>query len=177
MNVPSGEGTISLCVYGESKFPQHSTRPMTLVVAKPLSSLIQVLLPSLVVGLSALWLLASFIHRQLAKRRSRKYHPLLTHQNTLGETSDDVDDDSTEVDDDEFAEHLSLRHTTSRGTYTETKVLRPRGEVVLVMFEELAILGVFGIFIAGIAIRRGDVWNYAGMPLVSGVVCWVSLGA
>lgn len=80
------------------------------------------------------------------------------------------------MDDDEFAEHLSLRHTISQGTYTEVKVVRPRGEVVLVALEELAILGVLGVYVAEIVMRRGEVWGYSEMPLVSGVVCWVSSG-
>lgn len=67
-----------------------------------------------------------------------------------------------------------MRHTISHGTSTEVKVVRPRGEVILVALEELAILGVLGIFITGIVMRHGDVWNYAGMPLVSGIVCWVN---
>lgn len=109
--------------------------------------------------------------RQFAKRRSQKYHPLPTHSSALS-----VDDDSsTEADDDEFAKHLGLRHAASHGTLTEVKVMRPRGEVVLVVLEELAVLGTLGIFAAGIVLRHGDVWNMPGTPLVAGVVCWVSL--
>lgn len=54
-------------------------------------------------------------------------------------------------------------------------VVRPRGEVVLVVLEELAILGMLGLFIAEIFLRHRNVWNIAGMPVVAGVVCWVSV--
>lgn len=86
------------------------------------------------------------------------------------------DDSSTEADDDEFAKHLSLRHAASHGTLTEMKVVRPRGEVVSIMLEGLAILSMLGIFSTEIILRHGDVWNMEGMPIVAGMVCWVSLG-
>lgn len=110
------------------------------------------------------------MYRQLAKRRSREYRPLPTQRSAFG-----LDDDSsTEADDDEFAKHLGLRHAASHGTFTSVKVVRPRGEVVLVVLEELAILGMLGLFIAEIVLRHRNVWNMAGMPIVAGVVCWVS---
>lgn len=85
------------------------------------------------------------------------------------------DDSSTEADDDEFAKHLSLRHAASHETPTEVKVVRPRGEVVSIILEGLAILGMLGIFSTEIILRHGDVWNMEGMPIVAGMVCWVSL--
>lgn len=133
--------------------------------------LIQVLLPSLVVGLSVLWLCISLIHRLASKSRSKGYRKLPTHQNAFGVAAVD-DGDSTDDDDDEFAEHLSLRHTMSHGTFTEAKVLAPTGEVVLVVCEVLGASAILGIFIAEVFMGNGDVWNYAGMPLVSGVVRW-----
>ncbi|KAH0609923.1 uncharacterized protein H6S33_012469 [Morchella sextelata] len=133
--------------------------------------LIQVLLPSLVVGLSMLWLTASLVHRFISGGRSKGYRKLPTHQNALGVAAVD-DGDSTDDDDDEFAEHLSLRHTMSHGTFTEAKVLAPTGEVVLAVCEVLGASAILGIFIAEIFKRNGDIWNYAGMPFVSGVVCW-----
>lgn len=119
-----------------------------------------------------LWLTASLVHRFISKRRSKGYRKIPTHQNTLGVAAVD-DGDSTDVDDDEFAEHLSLRHTMSHGTFTEARVLAPTGEVVLAVCEVLGASAILGIFIAEILKRNGDIWNYAGMPFVSGVVCWV----
>lgn len=136
----------------------------------PNPSFIQVFLPSFIVAFSVLWIAASLVYRQLAKRRSWKYHPLPTHRSAFSAD----DDSSTEADDDEFAQHLSLRHTVSHGTFTEVKVVRPRGEAVLVVLEGLAILGMLGTFTAEIVLRHGDVWNIAGMPIVAGVACWVS---
>lgn len=109
------------------------------------------------------------MYRKLANRHSQKYHPLPTHRSAFG-----VDDDSsTEADDDKFARHLGLRHVASHGTFTSLKVVRPRGEVLLVLLEELAILGMLGLFVAEIVLRHGNVWNMAGMPIVAGVACWV----
>jgi hypothetical protein len=119
-----------------------------------------------------LWLIASITSRQLRSRSSNKYCSLPTHQSILGAAEDDGDTDEDE-DDDEFAEHLSLRHTISRTTEPELKVDKPRGEVVLVICEELAILGLLGISIANIAINVHGTWHHEGLPLIANLITWV----
>lgn len=79
-----------------------------------------------------------------------------------------------EVEDEAFAEHLSLRHTISHTDF-ELEENKPKGEHLTVALEVLAILGLVGINIALLLTgkqhpaRRMDTWS-----AVAGLVTWVS---
>lgn len=111
-------------------------------------SVFQVLLPLILVAISVVWMLISVSHSLIQKRRSRSYQKLPTTQTQLndGEETDD---------DDEFAEHLSLRHTRSRLTEPDVIIDRPRTEVLAVVAEALGVMGIIGTFIAS-AIKEAE---------------------
>lgn len=131
-------------------------------------SLLTVLLPTIVGGLSATYLLASTT-RAAIKRRSRAagYQPLPT----IDGIQPDSDDTATDADDDEFAEHLSLRHTMShvQGD-VEVKVQPPQAERVAVAIELAAVMAVLATFIPALLLTEDtrELWKpaVAALPWV-----------
>lgn len=103
----------------------------------------QILLPLIPVAISLAWMLVSIGHSVITKIRSRSYQRLPT---TQPESHDGEDTD----DDDEFAEHLSLRHTQSRLAEPDVIVDRPRTEVLAVVAEAIGVMGIIGTFIASV---------------------------
>lgn len=85
------------------------------------------------------------------------------------------DDEDTDEDDDEFAEHLSLRHTMSRTTGAELKTDRPHGEIALVVCEELAILGLLGTSIADVAMNAEAIGHIEGFSSIANLISWVGI--
>ena len=83
-------------------------------------------------------------------------------------------DGDTDEDEDEFAEHLSLRLTISKPGESELKVDRPKGEVLLVGLEELAILGVVGVYVTELVTGVYDERKHGERAAWAGLVCWVS---
>ena len=107
--------------------------------------MLQVLLPVVVAGLSAIALLSRALRRAAKSRQDRGYHQLPTHRDTIGVG---IDDGDTE-DDDEFAEHLSLRHTLSRTTLDHHIELdKPRAERFAVIIEIFCLVGVVATQVA-----------------------------
>jgi hypothetical protein len=110
-----------------------------------LRSLLLVLLPVILVGLSAAALSVQAVRQIMLSRRARGYQPLSTRQDALGVGIEDEDTD----DDDEFAEHLSLRRSISRTTADfQLKQDKPRTERAAVIVELLCIVGIIGVQVA-----------------------------
>jgi hypothetical protein len=81
------------------------------------------------------------------------------------------DGEETDEDDDEFAEHLSLRHTISRGADMEVKVDRPRAESIAVALEMFCVMGTLATFLPTLLLAEseGELW-----PAVVATIPWVS---
>lgn len=109
-----------------------------------------------------MWLLAWSIQRVLASRRTKAYQRLPTTQHAYGiGTSDD------EETDDDFAEHLSLRHTLNRAGH-EIKLDRPRTERLSVFVEFVCVVGIITTCLP--CVREPDhVWIS-----IAAAVPWVS---
>jgi len=93
------------------------------------------------------------IRRTLKSRRERGYERLPSHTaNTTNNALGTIDDDETN-DDDEFAEHLSLRHTISRTPMDQRHILvgEPRAELVAVILELACIMGIIVAHLIGFA--------------------------
>ncbi|KAF8533369.1 P-loop containing nucleoside triphosphate hydrolase protein [Trichophaea hybrida] len=106
-------------------------------------SLLQVLLPAVVASLSAIVLLYWALRHTKLSRQERSYQQLPTHYNA------DDNDESDDVDDDEFAEHLSLRRTISRTTLDHhVELNKPRAERFAVMVEVFCLVGLIATQLA-----------------------------
>ncbi|KAI9791945.1 MAG: hypothetical protein M1816_003214 [Peltula sp. TS41687] len=141
-------------------------------------SILQVLLPLIVAGISLLVLLVQITARGVRWERSDGYKPL---QDRFGgydgpghpeEVTDDSDED----------EHLTvlgegneqrndygppLRPILSRSDDSIFEVDRPRGEIVLVAFEEIAVIAELAIYLAALLTqvrgRKGQLAAWAGL--------------
>lgn len=82
--------------------------------------------------------------------------------------------EDTDEDDDEFAEHLSLRLTISKTGDAQLKIDRPKGEVLLVLLEELALLGLVGIYVAELVTGVYTERKHGERAAWAGFVSWVS---
>lgn len=104
--------------------------------------MLQVLLPIIVAGLSALAILYLLLQRVATSRRENGYQALPIHR-------PDFEQDSDTDSDDEFAEHLSLRHTLSRTTAdVQVKLDRPYAERTAVIVEILCVVGIIAAQLA-----------------------------
>jgi hypothetical protein len=114
-------------------------------------SLLQVLLPTIVAGISATVLVCQTVRRVVSSRRERGYQQLPTYTSALGVDTRDVD---TDDDEDEFAEHLSLRHSLSRITFDHShfEMDKPRAGRVAVIVEMLCVMGIIALQVARYAI-------------------------
>ncbi|KAF8428575.1 hypothetical protein EV426DRAFT_584868 [Tirmania nivea] len=134
--------------------------------------LFEVLLPLSVVGVSILLLVVEGVRRTLSSRKQNGGYQQLLVDDSIPPQPVYIDGDSDE-DEDEFAEHLSLRLTISKTGESEFKVDRPKGEVLLVVLEELAILGMVG---ANVTELKTGVYNereHGERAAWGGLACWV----
>ena len=132
----------------------------------------EVLLPLLVVSCSILLLTAEGLRRVYSSRkRAKGYHQLQAHDVARPPTA--YNEEDTDEDDDEFAEHLSLRLTMSKPNDAEIKVDRPRGEYFLVALEQLAIIGMFGIYVVELATGVFSERKHRERAAWAGFASWV----
>lgn len=96
------------------------------------------------------------------------YQPLPMHHSAHGGAADGEDTDG----DDEFAEHLGLRHTISRAMVNEVKVDRPYAERLSVILEELAILGIITTYCVG-AVKVSQESLHGVWGWLAGALPWV----
>lgn len=132
------------------------------------------LLPAVVGGISGTWLLGSAAHGVVKRRFRKRYQRIPTADNNDAISNNDGDE--TEDDDDEFAEHLSLRHTISRTGDVEVKVDRPKAESVAVALELLCVMGTLATFLPALLMgeSEGEIWRaaVAALPWVSLLRTW-----
>lgn len=85
-----------------------------------------------------------------------------------GSTSED--DNDTDTDEFERNEHLALHPTISRQTKSTMEVNKPRGEVLVVVLEELAVLAELGLHIA---VLVTGAWGHRGKTAtIASVAVW-----
>ncbi|KAI9677492.1 MAG: hypothetical protein M1817_006446 [Caeruleum heppii] len=118
---------------------------------------LQILLPLITVVVSILYLCYQVYHQRVSTGHALGYkvlpaseedtHPIeRRHSQPNGHFDDALvggDDDSDDED-----QHLSLQQTKSRANESVQEVDRPRGEVTLVVIEELALLAELGVHVA-----------------------------
>ncbi|KAF8468986.1 P-loop containing nucleoside triphosphate hydrolase protein [Kalaharituber pfeilii] len=135
--------------------------------------LFEILLPLLAIGCSLLVLAFGGIRQFLsANEKANCYQRLPVTGSAIQAVPHSYDGDDTDDDDDEFAEHLSLRLTMSRTTDTETKIDKPSGEILLVMFEELAVLGLVGLHIAALLTGTYNEREHGKRAALAGLISW-----
>ncbi|KAF2143052.1 uncharacterized protein K452DRAFT_225934 [Aplosporella prunicola CBS 121167] len=130
---------------------------------------LQTLLPLIICGASALYLAWQLVWAWKESRYYVAYHTLgspwstRTSQHGVGVNQYDEDSDS----DDELERNDNLALVPTRTNESFVNVDKPRGEVLLVVIEELAVLGELAIHIA--AWVEGD-----GSPLwaIAGIAVW-----
>ncbi|KAF2263838.1 hypothetical protein CC78DRAFT_533624 [Lojkania enalia] len=111
---------------------------------------LQALFPVVVCGASLLYLLLQLYQAREASTRSYAYTAIDEAQHVwsrqIRQYSDDTDTDT----EDEFDrnEHLALHPTISRQTQSTVAIDRPRGEVAVVVLEEVAVLAELGVHVA-----------------------------
>ncbi|OCK81762.1 hypothetical protein K432DRAFT_424668 [Lepidopterella palustris CBS 459.81] len=80
------------------------------------------------------------------------------------------EDDSYTDDEFERNEHLALHPTVSRQTKSTIEVSKPRGEVMVVILEELAVLAELGVHVAVLITRT---WGHKGkIAAITSVAVW-----
>lgn len=142
------------------------------------NSYLHTILPLIGVALSLIFLTLQLILRARESQLYRAYklvNPLHPHpwdfripiNNATSEDDDDEDTDSeTEAD---RNEELAIRTVLTRTEASVMTVDRPRGELVLPLIEELAVLAVVGIN-AGALITGA--WGHSSVAEISSLVVW-----
>lgn len=144
-------------------------------------SYLKVLLPAIVISLSAIILLLQILTRAVRRKRakSKTYDPLQNgftnghsaiHSHT--DLPPDEDDNSSGSDDDALeinGGRLALVKTTTRGSIVQADA--PPAQTLSIIIEELAIIGVIVVNI--IALVTGAFGGKASLPSVIGIVTWV----
>jgi hypothetical protein len=144
-------------------------------------SYLQILFPLILCGISLLFLLVHVFQQAIRARRKEGYNPLGSDANVFGvpghleeyhdEEEEGGDEIETENADASLEEqYLALRPTLSATHDPVLKVDRPRGEVQLVVIEELAVIGVFAINLTALLTSA---WGKHGtLAAISGLIAW-----
>ncbi|KAF2457222.1 ABC transporter type 1, transmembrane domain-containing protein [Lineolata rhizophorae] len=148
---------------------------------------LQTLFPLIVVGASFLYLSIQVLRTVLESRRHTGYRRLSTADDTNWVASHlenaqasppyQGSDDDTEDDEDAFArnEFLALQPTRSKTADSFVEVDKPRGEVLLVVIEELAVLSEVGLHLAALV---AGTWGHRGrVAAVADLVVWLYVAA
>jgi len=138
-----------------------------------LPSLFEVLLPLSVVGVSVLLLVVGGVHRILSSQGQNDGYQQLPIDGSIPPQPVYIDDDTDEGEDG-FADHLSLPLTVRKPEESELKVDRPKGEVLLMMLEGLAILGTVGVYVTDLVAGVYNERKHEKSAAWAGLACWVS---
>ncbi|OCL14508.1 hypothetical protein AOQ84DRAFT_384660 [Glonium stellatum] len=139
---------------------------------------LQTLFPLIVCGGSLLYLSLQLYRAAKRSKPHSKYHLIgRIHRSHDAPVSADNRDSSvyeegSDTDTDEFErnEHLALHLITSRQTKSTMEVNKPKGEVLVVVLEELAVLAELGLHIA---VLVTGVWGHRGKTAtIASVAVW-----
>lgn len=156
----SGTWTTSLIASSLSK--SYSTTQY--VQSSPLNSFLRFLFPLIACGFSVI-VLAIQLLRKVTKYRSKAKAKVIGHD-------DLVETDSAHVngDDRENWDGLTLQKTVSRTNVSTKEVDKPRGELLLVSIEVVALVGNIGINAAALLTHAWD--RHSVFSPVAGIVIW-----
>ena len=146
-----------------------------LILFSLVASLFEILLPLSIVGVSILLLVVEGVRRILSSREQNDgYQQLLVDDSIPPQPVYIGGDIGEDEDGGEFTEHLSLRLTISKTGESELKVDRPKRELLLVVLEELAILGMVAIYITELVTGVYNERKHGERAAWAGLACWVS---
>lgn len=137
------------------------------------NSYLQTLLPLIICGVSFLYLILQIYRAWQQSKHYTAYHSLNSWRNawsfrpaqpSLGTNPFDNDDSDTE---DELERNADLALVPTRTNDSFVALDRPKGEVLLVVIEELAVLGELAIHVAALIEGKGTL-----VSRVSGVAVW-----
>ncbi|KAF1998900.1 hypothetical protein P154DRAFT_241162 [Amniculicola lignicola CBS 123094] len=133
---------------------------------------LQALLPLTVCGISLLYLLLQ-LYQTRASSRSHHGYTSIDDEHTTPPRQRYRDDEGTDSDtEDELErnEHLALHPTMSRQTKSTTVVSKPRGELTVVVLEEMAVLAVLGVHVA---VYFAGIWGHKGrIAAIASIAAW-----
>ena len=138
-------------------------------------SYLQTLFPLLAISLSLLHNILRIAQHAITSGPSKGYIAL-HHPDSPSDIpkdvieSEDEADEATCIDEEAENERLTLKKTIST-TGSVAEVSRPRGALLLVIVEILALLGVIGVSIAALVTQAGG--RHARIAQISGLCVWV----
>lgn len=151
---------LSQCI--RQKFAPLDTLISRLVLTPGVKSYLQILLPLTIAIISAIILFQKTI-RNWIYGGNDGYRLL---KDTL---VDQLDNDADESEEDDFAEHLSLRHTISHQEF-DIRENKPRDEIFRVASEEVMLMALVGIELAFLFTNTG---HRDKIVHIAGLSTWV----
>ncbi|RYP74275.1 hypothetical protein DL771_003096 [Monosporascus sp. 5C6A] len=135
---------------------------------------LKILFPLVIICLSLLSLVAQTIHRHVKARRAADYHEIPNHNNHTELPPDEEDSLSTSDEGEGLSiaaasgGHLALVRTTTKGSIVQAD--SPRGEKLLVVLEELAILGLVATNVVALVTNTYD--GRGRLAAIAGALTW-----
>ena len=135
---------------------------------------LQTLSPIIACGFSALFLLYQVVRNASRKSHTPSYallkHHILNGNGRVGRHYEDSDEEAEDEDDSESDQDLTLLPTKSRTAASVVTVDKPRGEVLIALVEEVAVIAELGVQIAGAILQ---IWGRSGRTAgIASVVVW-----
>nr|WOF01072.1 ATP-dependent bile acid permease-like protein [Corynespora cassiicola] len=133
---------------------------------------LQTLFPLIVCGASLVYLALQLGQSAKSSKYYHAYTAIEDVQNVWSiRTRPHHDDEDTDTEDDfDRNQHLALHPTISRATMSTIAVNRPRGELAVVVLEEMAVLAELGVHVA--AFFTGA-WGHKGQTAaIAGIAVW-----
>ncbi|KAI9760209.1 MAG: hypothetical protein M4579_001825 [Chaenotheca gracillima] len=141
--------------------------------------ILQTLLPLIVCGASLLYLIVQVAQELSYRRKTAGYKSIPNGYSPFSRPDLDEGDSDQDEDDDDDADgeegiqdyYLSLQRTVSRTNESVKEVNRPKGEVAIVVVEELAVLGEVAISLIALLTQA---WGSNGdTAAIASLVTWV----
>lgn len=135
---------------------------------------LKILFPTIIVGLSLVHLIIQNLLRKIRRKRETKYNPLDQHLDHT-EIPPEEDEESISTDDDDVLSiaqngggRLALVRTTTKGSIVQAD--SPPGQQLLVVIEELAIVGLVAINVASLVSH--DFGGRGVLAATVGIITW-----
>lgn len=126
-------------------------------------SYLQTLFPLVICATSLLYLLVQLYQEAKPSRYEHAY-------SVLDDQYNDADDADSSEDDFDRNEQLALHPTVSRQTASTMTLTKPRGEVTVVVMEEMAVLAELGVHVA--TLFTGAYGHKGRIAAIAGIVIW-----
>lgn len=128
--------------------------------------------PLILCAVSLLYLAFQFFREAKASKYYHAYTVLEDPLQPWSLQSPHYDGDDTDSSDDELDrnEHLALHPTISRQTASTTAVTKPRGQITIVVLEEMAVLAALGLHVA--IFFTGAYGHKGRFAAITGIAVW-----